>query len=299
MARRADRHDTTTRPVPRPGATWPASACQPDHERGELRPDRFPDRAASLLSGLLAATRKELGERVAPAVAAHDLGRRKGSHDLWRPHVEHDRDRRRVDRTVRPHDRLGGRAERSGRPTRWRLRRRRRRCRRRHCGERAQTRPTTFAADSCEHVAHRRQGDSARLRTRRSHCPAHRSLYAASNPTPPRSERWYLAPCHVGNFPRAPTDSSGAGLDRRNRRLIRRGVRPESAQLHSLDAGGCASRVSWGFDLRLAGLRPRLGRLRRSHGLPISRPAAAPSRGSAGRRSPSCRRAPRPARPTP
>jgi hypothetical protein len=71
---------------------------------------------------------KWLGERVARAVVAHDLGRRKGSDDLWRPHVEHDRDRRRVDRTMRPHDGLGGLAERSDGPAGWRLRRSRRRC---------------------------------------------------------------------------------------------------------------------------------------------------------------------------
>jgi len=59
---------------------------------------------------LAAHPRKWLGERVAPAVVAYDLGRRKGSYDLSRPDVEHDGDRRRIDRALRPHDRLGSRA---------------------------------------------------------------------------------------------------------------------------------------------------------------------------------------------
>ena len=153
---------------------------------------------------LAAHPRKWLGERVAPAVVAYDLGRRKGSYDLSRPDVEHDGDRRRIDRALRPHDRLGSRAERSDRPAGWRLRRSRRRCWRLHSGERQQTKPAAFAADSCERVTHRPQGGSARLRTRRSHCPAHRKLDSASNPTLPRSERWYSAHGHVGSFPRAP-----------------------------------------------------------------------------------------------
>ena len=145
-----------------------------------------------------------LSERVAPAVVAYDLGRRKGSHDLWRPHAEHDRDRRRVDRTLRPHDRLGSRAKRSDRPVGWRLRRSRRRYWRLHSRERQQTNPAAFASDSCERVTHRRQGGSARPRTRRSHCPTHRKLYSASNPTLPHSERWYSPHRHVSSFPRAP-----------------------------------------------------------------------------------------------
>jgi hypothetical protein len=73
-----------------------------------------------------------------------------------------------------------------------------------HSRERQETKPAAFAAESCEHRTYRRQAGSARLRTRRSHGPAHRKLDSASNPTPPRSERWYSSRCHVANFRCAP-----------------------------------------------------------------------------------------------